>query len=98
MYTSDEQILKLPEILLAKGIIESLGQFNEETGIPKALVSNVRNQSKYKRAFHFTPEQIERVCLLYGINFNWVFGTSEEIFSKQKVNKKVNKINFSDSE
>lgn len=98
MYTSDQQMLKIPKILLAKGIIQTSAQFNEETGISKALVSNVKNQDKYTRSYHFTPEQIERVCLLYGINFNWVFGVSEEIFSKQKVNKKANKIKFSDSE
>ena len=92
MYTSDEQILKLPEILLAKGIIETAGQFNEETGIPKALVSNVKNQAKYKRAFHFTPEQIEKVCLLYGINFNWVFGTSDEVFNNKSKAQKVHKL------
>lgn len=94
MYTSDEQILKLPEILRSNGIIKTAGQFNKETGIPKALVSNVKNQAKYERAYHFTPEQIERVCLLYGINFNWVFGTSDEVFTrknKQKVNKIINK-------
>lgn len=92
MYTSDEQILKLPDILIANGIIETSGQFNEETGIPKALVSNVKNQAKYKRSFHFTPEQIERVCLLYGINFNWVFGTSDEVFNNKSKAQKVHKL------
>jgi hypothetical protein len=92
MYTSDQQILKLPDILIAKGIIDSPGQFYEETGIQKALFSNVKNQAKYNRSFHFTPEQIEKVCLMYGINFNWVFSTSDEVFNtkdKQKVNKLV---------
>lgn len=92
MYTSDEQLLKLPDILITHGIITTSGQFNEETGIPKALVSNVRNQAKYKRAFHFTPEQIEKVCLLYGINFNWVFGTSDEVFNNKSNAQKVHKL------
>lgn len=92
MYTSDQQILKLPDILIAKGVIDSPGQFYEETGIAKALFSNVKNQSKYNRAFHFTPAQIEKVCLKYGINFNWVFCISDDVFNtkyKQKVNKLV---------
>ena len=38
MYTSDEQLLKLPDILIANGIIETSGQFNEETGIPRACI------------------------------------------------------------
>ena len=92
MYTSDEQILKLPDILITNGIIETSGQFYEETGIQKALFSNVKNQAKYKRAFHFTPEQIEKVCLLYGINFNWIFATSNEVFSNKPKAQKVHKI------
>ena len=87
MYTSDEQILKLPSILISKGIIETTGQFYEETGIQKALFSNVKNQHKYDRSFHFTPEQIEKVCLLYGIDFNWVFGASEDVFINTKLTK-----------
>lgn len=87
MYTSDEQILKLPEILIANGIIENTNQFFEEMEISKFHFSNVKNQEKRNRAFHFTPEQIERICVSYGINFNWVFGISEMVFNKQKVNK-----------
>lgn len=93
LFTSDIQIIKLPEILIEKGIIDGVAQFYEETGITKSFFSQVKNQEKYGRAYHFTPAQIERICLRYGINFNFVFATSDEVFnnnSQQKVNKLIN--------
>ena len=42
--------------------------------------------------YHITPEQIEKVCLLYGINFNWVFGTSDEVFNNKSNAQKVHKL------
>lgn len=90
MFTSDEQILKLPAILKAAGIISGPGQFYDETGITKTHFSNVKNQEKYGRAYHFTPEQIESVANTYGINYNFIFATSNEVYNKidkQKVNK-----------
>lgn len=87
MFTSDIQLLKLPEILIEKNIIDSTSQFFYETGITKSNFSKVKNQEKYGRAYHFTPAQIERVCLLYGINFNWIFATSDEVFNKIKQTK-----------
>lgn len=89
MYTSDEQMLKIPAILKKNGVISLIRDFHEQTGISKALFSNVKNQHKYDRSYHFTPQQIETVCLLYGIDFNWIFGASHEVFKNktQKVHK-----------
>ena len=92
MFTSDIQILKLPDILLEKGIIDGPAQFYEETGISKSFFSQVKNQEKYGRAYHFTPEHIEKVALIYGINFNWIFATSEEVFNKKSKAQKVHKL------
>ncbi|WP_086985085.1 hypothetical protein [Elizabethkingia miricola] len=84
MYTSDKQMLKLPGILKSKGIVPLITDFYNQTGLAKALFSNVKNQHKMERGYHFTPEQIERVGNIYGINFNWFFGTSDEIFGNKK--------------
>ena len=92
MFTSDQQILKLPDLLIANGIIDGTAQFFEETEISKSYFSKVKNQANYGRAYHFTPAQIEKICLLYGINFNWVFATSEDIFSTAKQTKSKQKV------
>lgn len=91
MYTSDKQMLKIPSLLKKKGIISLIQDFHDETGIPKQLFSNVKNQEKINRTTHFTPEHIEKVCTMYGINFNWIFGTSDEIFINKHQAQKVHK-------
>ncbi len=83
LINSDIQILKLPKMLKSIGLIDNIGQFYEETGISKARFSNIKNHEKHNRPYHFTPQQIERVCLIYGIDFNWVFGVSEEVFNRK---------------
>ena len=93
LFTSDIQILKLPEILINENIIDGVAQFYEETGITKSFFSQVKNQEKYGRSYHFTPEHIEKVALLYGINFNWIFATSNDVFNKKHKTHKVHKIN-----
>lgn len=90
MFTSDKQILKLPEILIEKGLVVNTADFFDRVGISKSAFSRVKNQEKYDRAYHFTSEQIERIGLIFNIDFNWIFGNSDEVFhpsNKQKVNK-----------
>lgn len=80
MYTSDIQILKLPEILIRDGKILNSNQFFKESGIDKYRFSHVKNQKKDGRSYHFTPEHIESVASKYGINTNWIFGLSKQIY------------------
>jgi len=88
MFTSDEQILKLPAILINDGKISGTAQFFEETGITKKRFSQVENQDKYDRAYHFTPEQIECIANKYDINYNWIFASSNEVYNKKiKINQ-----------
>lgn len=92
MYTSDLQILKLPEILIRDGKISGSAQFFEESGIDKQRFSHVKNQKDDGRAYHFTPCHIETVAKKYGINTNWIFGISDQLYlknDKQKVNKTI---------
>ncbi len=84
MYTSDIQILKLPDILKQDGLISGPGEFYEKTGITPSHFSNVKNQKNYGRAFHFSPAQIEDVCKAFKINFNWVFDASKEVYQNTK--------------
>ena len=89
MFTSDEQILKLPSILKADGKITGPGQFYEDTGISKQHFSNIKNQESTGKVYHFTPAQIENIATIYGINYNWIFATSDQIYNIQKVTKSV---------
>lgn len=80
MLTSDRQILKLPEMLKSKGKIEYIKEFYEQTGIPKDWFSNVKNQEKRNRSYHFTAEQIEKIVKLYNIDANFIFGITTNPF------------------
>jgi|GEM_PF-6127734 len=80
MFTSDQQILKIPKILKKLRRLSSLMQFHEETNISKQHFTNVRHQKKYGVPVHFTPKQIETVIKIYKINANWIFGVSDEVF------------------
>lgn len=80
MFTSDQQILKLPKILKKLGRISSISQFHQETGVSKQIFSMVKNQDKISQGRHFTPKQIEVIIKLYSVNGNWIFGVSEEVF------------------
>lgn len=94
MFTSDQQIIKLLDILIADGKVSGSAQFFEESGIKKTLFSKVKNQAKYTQAYHFSPAQIEAVCKTYNINFNFIFATSTEVYNNKPMNKAktVNKI------
>lgn len=89
MFTSDEQIIKIVDILIRDGKISGPAQFYEETRITSKRFSQVQNQHKYDRAYHFTPEQIETVANKYNINYNFIFAISEQVYNIQKVTKSV---------
>ena len=89
MYTSDEQILKLPAILLRDKKISSLGQFHEETGISKQQFGNIKNQERTGKPYHFTAHNIEKISNLYDINYNFIFATSEEVYNTRSSTKKA---------
>ncbi|OCK53206.1 hypothetical protein BA768_01225 [Chryseobacterium sp. CBo1] len=84
MYTSDEQILKLPRILKDQGVIPHIQDFHEHTGITKQLFSSVKNQQKRGRGFHFTAAHIETISKVYGIDINWIFALSDNLFRNGK--------------
>jgi len=87
MFTSDEQILKLPDRLIADKKISGMAQFYEETGITRSLFSKVKNQDKYTQAYHFSPIQIETICIKYDINSNWIFAFSTDLYLEKPTNK-----------
>ncbi|PIF44340.1 hypothetical protein CLU96_1284 [Chryseobacterium sp. 52] len=89
MLVSDTQILKLPQILKDEGRINLIKEFYEDTGIPKAWFSNVKNQEKRGRAFHFTAGQIQVILKVYNIDANWIFGIGTNVY--RSGNKRLEK-------
>jgi transcriptional regulator with XRE-family HTH domain len=93
MYESDIKILELIEHLKSLGRFDFDYEFCDRVGVLKQNLVRIK-QGKA----HFTAVHIENICKIYKINANWIFGTSNNIYSK-KVNtfstqKKQNKTNF----
>ncbi|PHQ27885.1 hypothetical protein CJ305_17930 [Leeuwenhoekiella nanhaiensis] len=85
MYT-DHKMFELLEILKAQGSIRFDKEFCEACDILPQNLSRVRNGDA-----HFTPDHIRRVCSIFIVNVNWVFGLEEQIFrGVPNVNRKVN--------
>lgn len=74
----------------SNGDISRSAQFYEETGITRSFFSQVKNQEKYGRSYHFTPEHIKKIATIYGINTNWIFDLSKELYDQHRVKIRVN--------
>lgn len=83
MYTSDENIIRLIDLLKFHKRILSTKEFCEEIGVLEQTVSKVK-----KGLNHFTVLHIEMICKKYNINANWIFGIEKEIFIQKKSNQK----------
>lgn len=81
MYTSDERILMLIDMLKAFKVIRFDTEFCEAIGLLKQNLYRIR-QGKT----HFTPEHIEQIILKYKVNANWIFNISDKIFLGDKFN------------
>ena len=84
MFPSDIQILKLVQILKELGKIKFEIEFCESIGMSKQHFQNIKrqlqNQEEKKQNFHFTAQQIGVICKVYGVNANWIYCISEEVF------------------
>ncbi len=76
MYTPDQNILQLIEILKASGKIRYDTEFCESIDLRKQNLVNIKAGRN-----HFTPEHIEKVIKQYQVNANWIFGVSDKIYS-----------------
>lgn len=83
MYTSDENIIRLIDLLKFHKKITSIKQFCKEIGILEQTVSKIK-----KDLNHFTGIHIEMICKTYNVNANWIFGIEKEIFIQKKSNQK----------
>ena len=76
MYTSDKRILRLIDLLIFQKKITYIKEFCDEIGILTQSVSKIK-----KGKNHFTINHIEKICLKYNVNANWIFGIEDEVFN-----------------
>jgi transcriptional regulator with XRE-family HTH domain len=76
MYTSDENIIQLIDLLKYQKKISSTKDFCKEIGVLEQTVSKVK-----KGLNHFTVLHIEIICKKYNVNSNWIFGIQKNIFN-----------------
>ena len=79
MYTSDENIIQLIDLLKYQKKISSTKDFCQEIEVLEQTVSKVK-----KGLNHFTVLHIETICKKYNVNANWIFGTQKNIFNPSK--------------
>lgn len=76
-------------------MLEAINLLKAQDNVFKAEIYRVidfipQNERNVKLGLqHFTAENIRMFCVEYGVNPNYIFGLSSEMFS---VNKKVNKL------
>ena len=73
--TADKHMLQLIEILKSSGVIRFNTEFCEAINIRKQNLVKIKNGTN-----SFTPEHIENAIKNFGVNANWIFGVSEEVF------------------
>lgn len=83
MYTSDENIIRLIDLLKFHKKISTIKEFCEEIGVLEQTVSKIKTGKN-----HFTVLHIEMICKKYNINANWIFGIENEIFIHKKSTQK----------
>ena len=77
MTTPDRQMLRLIEILKSSGRIRFGTEFCQAVGLRKQNLYKIQNGDN-----HFTIDHVEKAVKEFGVNANWIFGMSEEIFLK----------------
>lgn len=94
MFTSDKTILRLIELLKFQNKITTAKNFCEVIEMQPGTLSKISLGKN-----HFTVEQIDKICLKFKVNPNFIFGYDTQVFRDDKlthikdftVNKKVNK-------
>lgn len=79
LYTSDNKILLLIDILKTKKVIRFDSEFCDSVGILRQTLSKIKNGHK-----HFTPLHIENIIKVFRVDANWIFGIGDQIFLGNK--------------
>jgi DNA-binding Xre family transcriptional regulator len=76
VYTSDERILRLIELLIFQKKITYTKDFCQDIGMQDQTVTKIK-----KGTAHFTVTHIEMTCKKYNVNANWIFGLDSKVFN-----------------
>lgn len=71
----DKKILELIDLLKSEGVIKFDTDFAKAAGISKQHLQEIK-----KGKAHFTTEHVDNFCNNLGINANWIFGLSDEVY------------------
>lgn len=82
MYNSDKKILELIDILKFKKIITRDNAFCKRI----EMLTTTLTKIKLGKA-HFTVNQIEKICIEFQVNANWIFGIQDEVFISNNIEK-----------
>lgn len=80
----DLKIIELIEILKSKNTIRFEQQFCDDVKVLRQTLYRIK-----KGLAHFTPEHIQSICKVYGVNAYWIFDIEPNIFRKNSNQKSV---------
>lgn len=92
LYTSDKKILELYHLMKTGGHIRFDHEFYQPVGMTKQQFASIKNQHKYpeRQSFHFTPDHIEQICIVFGVDANYIFGFTDVVYKAQKSKGNMN--------
>ena len=82
MYNTDTKILDLIDYLKYRKIISSNKDFCNKVEMIDSTISKI----KLGKA-HFTVQHIEKICQVFNVNANWIFGQETDMFLTGNTNK-----------
>lgn len=74
MFLSDRKLLEEIDFLKASGRIKTKQEAYDVMGLDRQRVNNIKNQDKYKQAYHFSAENIRLFCEAFKIDANKIMG------------------------
>lgn len=77
----------LPEILMSINRIRFRQEFCDAVGIARQNFPNLKNGHQ-----HFTVTHIQKACMAYGVNANWILGIQKNIFNDDLSNSKLSSL------
>lgn len=75
MYSSDQKILDLIDFLKYQKIVTSIKDFCSQIKMTESTVTKIKSSKA-----HFTPKHIEKICKVFYVNANWIFGIENNMF------------------
>ncbi|MBE8727939.1 helix-turn-helix domain-containing protein [Flavobacterium hungaricum] len=82
MNETDLKIFELIKLLQSLGTIKYEYDFADSVGILKQTLTKIKMGTA-----HFRTEHIKRICEVFNVNANWIFGLENKVFNSLKTQK-----------